>query len=569
MHRGLAMTDTHQLVITGGDVLDGTGVPARRLDVGITDGLISALGLGLQGGTVIDATGLTVAPGFIDVHTHYDAQVFWDPALTPSCWHGVTTVVAGNCGFSIAPCRPEDRELLAHTLEHVEDMPIESLRAGIPWNFETYPEYLDAVEQLGTVLNFGGYVGHTAVRMWVMGGEEAYDRAATEVEVSEMRGVVGDALRAGALGFSTSSAGTHQGDGGRPVPSRRASLGEVTELALALRDESRGVGAFLPGEAVSHEDVYRLQPEIGRPFTWTALVTMPGGFHERLLQVHDKGRAAGGAVWPQVSVRPVVFQVTMAEPFSFQMAAPFSELMAVTPAERVARYRDPSWRVGAFESLEAIPIGRPRWDAISVGESDTHPELCGRPVAELAAEQGVTPLDVMLDLALAEDLATRFTVTVANDDVEAIAAMLPREDLILGLSDAGAHVGQLCDAVFATELLGLWVRERGALTLERAVRKLTGEVADLFELPGRGYLRVGAAADVTVFDPATVTPGPTRRVADFPGGASRLIADQPEGIVHVLVNGVPIRLAGEPLADALERRPGMLIRSARHGEESS
>ena len=381
------MTDTHGLVIAGGNVVDGSGAPSRRLDVGITDGLISGLGHGLKGAIVIDATGLTVAPGFIDVHTHYDAQVFWDPALTPSCWHGVTTVVAGNCGFSIAPCRPDDRELLAHTLEHVEDMPIESLRAGIPWTFETYPQYLDAVEQRGTMLNFGGYVGHTAVRMWVMGGEESYDRAATDLEVAEMRRVVAEALRAGALGFSTSSAVTHQGDGGRPVPSRRASREEVRELALALRDEQRGVGAFLPGETITHEDVYRLQPEIGRPFTWTALVTMPGGFHERLLQVHDEGRAAGGAVWPQVSVRPVVFQITMAEPFSFQMAAPFSELMALNPSERRARYRAPSWRAAAFESLEAIPIGRPRWDQITVSESGAHPDLCGRSVAELAEEK--------------------------------------------------------------------------------------------------------------------------------------------------------------------------------------
>jgi N-acyl-D-aspartate/D-glutamate deacylase len=442
-------------------------------------------------------------------------------------------------------------------------MPIESLRAGIPWTFETYPEYLHAVEQLGTVLNFGGYVGHTAVRMWVMGGEEAYTRAATATEIDRMRAVVAEALRDGALGFSTSSATTHQGDDGRPIPSRLADRDEVVALASALRDEQRGVGAFLPGELLTHEDVYWLQPQIGRPFTWTALVTLPGGYHEGLLALHDRGRAAGAAVWPQVSARPVVFQVTMAEPFNFQIAAPFAALLAVSHDERMARYRDPQWRRTALAALDALPVGRPRWDRMSVAESAAHPELEGRGVVEIADARGCTPLDAMLDVSLDEDLETRFTAIVANDDVAAIAGMLPRADLILGLSDAGAHVGQLCDASFATELLGTWVRERAVLSLEQAVRKLTGEVADVFDLRGRGYLRAGGAADIAVFDPATVSTGPTRRVTDFPGGASRLVADQPTGVVHVLVNGTPIRLDNRSLIDSLPRRPGMLLRSRR------
>lgn len=555
------MAGTYDVVITGGTVVDGSGAPGFRADVGVRDGVIAEVAPALDGARRIDATGMVVAPGFIDVHTHYDAQVFWDPALTPSCWHGVTTVIAGNCGFSLAPCRAEDRDLLARTLQHVEDMPIESLRAGVPWDFETYGDYLAAVERRGTVLNFGGYVGHTAVRMYVMGGDEAYDRAATAAEVASMRDVVASSLRAGAIGFSTSSAPSHQGDLGRPVPSRQADRAEVASLLRALRDEGRGVAEFLPGEKVVHADVYDLQPEIGRPFTWIALVTMPGGYHENLLEVHARGSAAGAEVWPQMSARPVSIQMTLAEPFTFRLAAPFLDLMKVSPDEVRRRYQDPVWRRGAFDALNAVPLGAPRWEKIAVAESDARPDLVGRTLASLAQEQGCTPLDAALDLALAEDLRTRFTVIVANDDVPAISAMLPRADLILGLGDGGAHVGQICDAAFPTELLGVWVRERGVLDVEGAVRKLTGQVADAFRIDRRGYVRAGFAADLTVFDPATVAPGPLRRVRDFPGGAERLVADRPEGMVHVLVNGVPIRLDGRPLDDALVGRPGHIIRS--------
>lgn len=551
-------------LIRGGTVIDGTGAPRQRADVLIRDGRIAEVGLDLETRSdvdVIDATGLVVAPGFIDIHTHYDAQVFWDPWLTPSSSHGVTTVVAGNCGFSIAPCRPADHELMNHTLEHVEDMPLTSLRLGIPWDFETFPEYLDAVERRGTLLNFGGYVGHTAVRMYVMGGEDAYTRDATDAEIETMREVVADSVRGGALGFATSSALTHQGDNGRPVPSRLAGLREVSALARVLGEVGAGVGAFLPGEKISHEEMYALQPEVRRPFTWTALVTLPGRFHERLVTQHDEGTAAGAEVYPQVSVRPLVFQMTMAEPFSFQVVPIFAELLSEPPDVRIARYRDPAWRAEALAALEDNRRMRPQWQRIRVGESNTHPDLNGTTVATLAEQRGVSPLDAMIDIALADDLATRFHVTLANDDADAIADLLVHDGMILGLSDAGAHVSQLCDACFSTDLLGNWVRERAVLTLEQAVHKLTGEPARIFELPGRGVIAPGVAADIAVFDPETVAPGPLRRVQDFPGNAERLVADQPEGMVHVLVNGIPIRRDQAPVHDALEHRPGHVLRS--------
>lgn len=557
---GVVMSaDVADLVIRGGTVVDGTGAPARAADVAVTAGSITAIGPKLSGRTTLDATGQVVAPGFIDVHTHYDAQVFWDPALTPSSWHGVTSVIAGNCGFSIAPCRPHHRGLMARTLEHVEDMNLRALEAGVPWDFETFPEYLDAVERQGTALNFGVYVGHTAVRLWVM-GDDAYERAATDDEITAMRDLVREAVSSGAIGFSTSSAPTHNGDGGRPVPSRLADVSELEALLSVLGELDRGVAALLPGERIGHADVYSLQRAVGRPFTWTALLTFPGGLHEMLVDIHEAQRREGAQVWPQVSGRPLLFQMTLAEPFMFATRPIFAELLAVGIEERAARYADPSWRARAQDALEAsvLPI---RWEKLSVAESRVHPELVGRSIADLAAERGTGALDVMAGIALDENLETRFRVTVANDDTEAVARLLRRDDVILGLSDAGAHASQLCDACFSTDLLGTWVREREVLSVERAVRRLTGEVADVFGLD-RGYLRPGCPADITVFDPATVAAGPLKRVRDLPAGADRLVADSPSGITHVLVNGTCIQRDGEWLLGDGGLRPGEMLRGS-------
>ncbi|HMF03367.1 MAG TPA: amidohydrolase family protein, partial [Acidimicrobiia bacterium] len=254
------------LVIRGGTVIDGSGSPGRRADVAVTGDRITGIGDGLDGARTLDAAGHVVAPGFIDIHTHYDAQVFWDPALTPSSWHGVTSVVAGNCGFSIAPCHPEHRDLMVHTLEHVEDMSPATLKAGVPWDFETFPEYLDSVERRGTVINYSAYVGHTALRLWVM-GDDGYEREATEDELLRMQAVLREAVEAGAAGFASSSSATHSGDGGRPVPSRLADVHELEVIMTALGQAGRGVVELLPGEKIKHRDVYSLQRAIGRPFT--------------------------------------------------------------------------------------------------------------------------------------------------------------------------------------------------------------------------------------------------------------------------------------------------------------
>lgn len=550
---------TADLVIKGGTVVDGTGAPGRRADVAITGDTISEIGDGLDGRRELDASGHVVTPGFIDIHTHYDAQVFWDPALTPSSWHGVTTVVAGNCGFSIAPCRPEHRGLIGRTLQHVEDMSLPTLEAGIPWDFETFPEYLDSVARHGSALNYTAYVGHTAIRLYVM-GDDGYERAATDDELARMGDVVRDAVAAGAAGVATSAAQTHSGDGGRPVPSRLADVHELEALYMPMRELGRGVGACTPGERISHADVYDLQRKVGRPFTWTALLTIKGiSFASDMAALNARERATGADVWPQITCRPLTFQMTMADPFTFNTVDAFSSLMDSPDEERIAAYRDPAWRRRAQDELEHGRIFRPRWDVMTVAESHAHSELEGTTITDLAAQRGVEPLEAVVDLAIEEDLTTRFRSVLANDDEEMIEELLRQDGMLIGLSDAGAHVSQLCDACLPTDLLGNWVREREVLRLEAAVHKLTGEPAAVFGFDDRGVLAPGRAADVTVFDAAVVAPGGLHRVRDFPADGERLVADEPVGMRHVVVNGIPIRVDGEPSPDGLEAKPGRVL----------
>jgi N-acyl-D-aspartate/D-glutamate deacylase len=301
---------------------------------------------------------------------------------------------------------------------------------------------------------------------------------------------------------------------------------------------------------------------VGRPFTWTALLTVKGyPYHEKVIAEHEAAWAEGVDVWPQVSCRPLVFQMNLAEPFTLNMRPTFAALMDKPKEVRVAAYRDPAWRAKAWDDVSGRAGGFPlKWDNLSVAESASHPDLVDRPLAVLAEERGGTPLDVMLDISLDDDLGARFWSVLANDDPDAIAWLLPKDNVLLGLADSGAHVSQLCDACFSTDLLGNWVREKGVMPLERALHKLTGEPAAVYGLSDRGTVEVGKQADLCVFDPDTVAPGPLRRVRDFPADGERLTADAPVGMTHVLVNGVPIRVDGSPSTEGLAGRPGVVLR---------
>jgi N-acyl-D-aspartate/D-glutamate deacylase len=558
----------YDLKITGGTLVDGTGAPGVRGDLGIRDGRLAAVGAAPgSAARTIDATGCVVAPGFVDLHTHYDAQVLWDPLLTISPWHGVTTVVMGNCGFGVAPTRPAHRDLILRTLERVEGMSLACLQAGCgsDWPFETFPQYLDAIERRGFALNVAAFVGHTPVRLYVM-GEDATERAATPDEVARMRAIVREAVEAGAIGFASSKAPTHVGYAGKPVPSRVAELDEIQALAGGMAETGRGVMQATVGPGLFFDELAGLARTTGRPVTWTALLAgmLGPGSSAMLLERSVELVRQGLPVVPQVSCRPLNFEFDLAEPFPFESLPVFHPVSRADRAGKIRLYRDPEFRARArelFVSDMAGPFHVP-WDRAWVSWCPSDHALEERTLADVGRARGVDPFDAMLDLALASDLQARFRIAIVNYDEAELAPLLASEHTVLGLSDAGAHASQLCDACFSTHLLGHWVREKGVLPLERAVAMLTSRPALVMGITDRGRLAPGLAADVAVFDPATVGASKLRRVSDLPAGADRLVADA-TGIAAVVVNGTILRQAGETVVDAGGPLPGRLLRNGR------
>jgi N-acyl-D-aspartate/D-glutamate deacylase len=556
------MSESFDLIIENGTVVDGSGAAPRRADVAVRDGRIAAIGTGL-GNTerTVDAKHRVVAPGFVDIHTHYDAQVLWDRMLTISPSHGVTSVVIGNCGFGIAPTRPEHRDLILRTLENVEGMSLESLHAGLgeAWPFETFPEYLDALERRGTAINVGALVGHTPVRMYVM-GEESTEREARDEEIARMRAIVGDALRAGALGFATSHSPTHVGYAGRPVPSRASTFEEVEALASCLGEVEHGVMQATIGADLFLDQMEAIARRTGKPVSWTAL--LGGAFgpegHRGILERSLALQKAGATVVPQVSGRPLMFEFQFEAPFPFEMMKLFHPVSKGDREEKKRIYASEDFRAAFRERQEPEGFGV-RWDRTEISDSPSDRSIEGRTVKEVSDERGLHPADLALDLALASDLATRFRSAVANADESIVGEMLQHPAAMIGLSDAGAHASQLCDACFSTHMLGHWVREKKVLSLEQAVRLLTSRSAEIFGIRGRGLLAAGMAADLVVFDPDEVGCSPLRRIYDLPGGADRLVSDS-FGIDAVVVNGIPIREHGEDLVDGTSELPGRVLR---------
>ena len=539
-------------VIAGGLIADGTGAPLRKADIAVSDGRVVEIGEGLRGDYELNAQGAVAAPGFIDIHTHYDAQLFWDPACTSSSWHGVTSAVIGNCGFGLAPCRPENRPRLIRMLVEQEDMPGPVLEAGIDWSFSTFPEYLDAIARLRPSINIAAYAGHSPVRIEVM-GDAAYERAATDEEISQMSSLVQEAMAAGAIGFASTSSPS-----GRRSATGHADEREIVALGRAMGSSGRGVMALVPGGvSLSRARMYEIQPGIGRPITWTAIMAMPDGSHREWAALHRAHNKLGAKVHPQVSGRPQVAMTTMRSAFALRTTSMLA-LEGRPEAERIKAFRDPSWRSKVVSEYGDVrfPVS---WDRWVLAESPTAPQLVGQSLLEIAAARGASPLDALFDLALEDDLSTRYKVTQFNYQESEVVELLSMEGAVLGLADSGAHPDQICDAVLPSDFLGKWVRDKKVMPLEKGVRKLTGEPADLFGLD-RGYIRVGAPADITVFEPDTVAPGPVRRISDLPAGGDRLVADQPAGIRHILVNGQPVRVSGEQITNKDKGGPGVVLR---------
>ncbi|OHV65380.1 MULTISPECIES: amidohydrolase family protein [unclassified Pseudofrankia] len=544
------------LLLRNATLIDGSGAPARPADVAVTGDRIAAVAepgeLVPEAGTeIVDLRGLVLAPGFIDVHTHYDAQILWDGDLTPSSWHGVTSVVMGNCGFGVAPTRPEHRDLIVRLLENVEGMSMEALNAGIDWCFETFPEYLAALDARAKRLNVGVFIGHSPLRLFVTGGEE---RPATDDELATMRRLVREALDAGAIGFSTSRQPAHSGAYGRPVPSRFAEVDEVYQLAEVLGEAGKGVLAVSIGPGLFVDQFSEIATRYGIPVTWTALVTRPEKPGAALRTV-ERGAALPGEVYPQIACRPIVMQTTMDDPTPLAAVDEWKEVLALPRERRADLYRDASWRDRARPAT--LAAWGHRWHKIDVEETETHHGLVGIPLDRLASERGTTPFDLMIDLALADTGTTRFRVVLENDGDAELADLLADKRTLLGLSDAGAHASQLCDACYSTHLLGHWVRERKALSLEEAVWRLTGHPHQVFRVADRGLVQPGFYADLVAFDPDTVGTTPIVRAHDQPGGADRLLV-RSTGVEHLWVNGVATRTAGEEIPDTA---PGRLLRA--------
>jgi N-acyl-D-amino-acid deacylase len=553
------------LLIKNGTVVDGTGGPSRRADVAIANGQIVEIGKIAEGAKkTIDASDLIVAPGFIDPHTHYDAQICWDPYITSSSWHGVTSVIMGNCGVGIAPCREAVREIAAWDLVNVEGIPFEVLGKGIKWEWETFPQYLDAAQRRGSGINLGFMAPLTPFRHFVM-GEESMERAATREETAKIKALIKEAVAVGAFGFTTTAIAQHIGYKGRPLACRNANRDEFKAYANALKELGKGAMELALTKSVSvlddeeYEFLDFLLTESGRPVTWLAVLNrddQPDACQDTLRKAEPLIRRGG---IPQVTCRPLIIQIDLRNPFIFANLPSWNPVFnqPLEAQERV--YRDPGFRNAFRKELERPAVFNGKWERLEVKEV-TNPAmkpLEGKTVAEIAKERGKDGVDTFLDLALEDNLRIQYTMALFNANEERIPELINDARVMVGLSDGGAHVDMLCDAGYCTYLLGTWVREKQAMSLERAIQRLTSEPADFFGIKNRGRLMAGMAADIVVFDHNTV--GSAKRGEmrnDLPGGGRRIVMTA-RGIEHVVVNGQTLYDEGK-LGATL---PGQVLRS--------
>jgi N-acyl-D-amino-acid deacylase len=562
----------YDLVIKNGAVIDGSGLPRYRADVGIRQGRIASIGrIRESAREVIDAEGRVVSPGIIDGHTHMDAQIFWDPLGTCSCWHGITTVVMGNCGFTLAPCAEKDKDLVIRNLQRAEDISPEAMEAGITWKWTTFREWLDVLDGLPKGINYSGYLGHSALRTYVM-GERAFDQQASEDDLQKMEAELRDGLQAGAMGFTTSRSPSHETPDRRPVASRVASWDEVRRLVGVMGDLNAGIFE-LAGEntdrALGYDDARRdyhrrlreLAVETGRPITFGLFSRKDApGVYKDYVKLLDDTAAAGGRMFAQVHSRALSAVHSFKTQTPFDKLPVWKELRTLPLAEQKAKFQDPAVRATLVAAASAKVESHSRGTEARPGAyhsllvlDDVHGTH--RSVVDIAKARNCDPVEVIMDLAVERDMNVFFFQPIANEDQDIALELMRLPRAVVTFSDSGAHVSQLMDSSLQTHLLAYWVRERQAFTLEEAVRMLTFVPATQWGFHDRGLLRVGMAADMMVFDPDTIAAEMPQVVHDLPAGAKRLI-QKTRGIAATVVNGEVLLRDGQH-SGAL---PGKLLR---------
>ena len=534
----------HDILFKNATVYDGAGSAPTTKDIAVRAGTITAIDANIveQAAQTIDCTGLALMPGIIDSHTHFDAQITWDSTVRPSPALGVTTAVIGNCGFTIAPCKPEHRGITMRNLTQVEGMSLEVLESAIEWGFETFPEYLAMLRRKGCAVNIAAYVGHSSLRTYVMGADAA-ERAATSDEIAQMSSIVRSAMQAGAVGLASSTSPAHNGEGGKPMPSRLANDAEHMALIKAMGEAGRGVYMVTKGGHMPVPFLEDMSAQSGRPVMIAALLhnnTNPRGVFADLDAI-AAANARGRKLIGQVSCCPLSMDFTLLSPYPVEGLQAWKPALGKTGEALKAVLASADFRSAVraeIASPTSFRLFNGEWDQLHITEaaSDKYRPLEQQPFGALAKARGKDPLDWMLDIALEENLHTVFTAMLLNSNEDAVGQMLNHPHSIVSLSDAGAHLTFFNDAGFGLHLLGHWARDLGVMPLEEAVRQLTSVPADVFGFDQRGRIRVGHAADLLLFDPKTVARGPKKRVNDLPGGAPRLTTDA-VGVRGVWVNG--------------------------------
>lgn len=537
----------YDVVIKNGTVIDGAGKPAYQADVAVLGDRIAEVGkINDSAKRTIDAEGHIVTPGFVDIHTHLDAQISWDPVASSSCWHGVTSVVMGNCGVTFAPCHPKDREYLAHLMESVEDVPAESIMAGMPWTWETYSEYLKALDALPKGVNVGGLVGHCAVRYWAMGEESLENGPASPDAIARMHDIVEEAIAGGALGFSTSRTILHRTPEGQPVPGTFANSEELMGITSALKKLQRGVVEAAPGiDSGKPEDLKRevdwmteVSLATGRPVTFGLAQSRPHphAFSSMLDQI-SASNARGAKVFAQSTTRGIGVLFGFVNRTPFDRAPSWRALRSLPLEQKVAKLKNPEYRATMVKEALADPppinFGQ---IFVLLSEEVRYDHQPAESLEAHAQRLGLSPAEAFIQLSVEQEGKVLFNYPFLNPEFDAVQTMLDHPHVVIGLGDSGAHCGQIMDSSLPTYFLKYWVKERQHFTLEQAIRKLTSDPAQLFGIQDRGVIRQGAYADLNVIDYANLRlPSPTF-VYDFPAGAGRYI-QKSSGYKNTLVNG--------------------------------